>query len=149
MSEQPGYEGYAILELFGHRKIAGYLSSIELAGAGFLRIQVPGEDGAWAAEQLYSPSAVYALTPTDEPTVRAMVQRSGQTSEVTPFRLPPPPVRWPCPNCQFSMAVPEDDRARCGGCWTTYRVERTSEGVLFHALVPAEAREDDDDDFDR
>lgn len=146
--EQGKYEGWTILELFGHRKLAGYLSPIELAGAGFLRMQVPGDNGVWAAEQLYSPQAVYALTPTTEETVREMVKRSAVSSDVTPFRLPPPPVRWTCPNCQYSLAVPEGDTARCHGCYTEYRVERTADGLLFHALGTDEAPEDDDDDDD-
>lgn len=61
------FEGWAILELMGHRKLAGYLSEHEIAGKGFIRIDVPTEP---PATQLYSPAAVYAITPTTEEVAR-------------------------------------------------------------------------------
>lgn len=36
------FEGWAILELMGHRRLAGYVREVELAGAGLLRLDVPG-----------------------------------------------------------------------------------------------------------
>lgn len=35
-------ECWAILELMGRRKLAGYVRDVTVAGAGFLRIDVPG-----------------------------------------------------------------------------------------------------------
>lgn len=35
------FAGYAILELMGHRRLAGYVRETELAGAGVLRLDVP------------------------------------------------------------------------------------------------------------
>lgn len=69
MSEQslPAWAGWAILELMGHRKLGGFLSEETLAGAAFVRIDVPGPErpadgdpfGEKAlATQFYSPSAV-------------------------------------------------------------------------------------------
>lgn len=34
--------GWAILELMGHRRLAGYVSEQEIAGAAFIRVDVPG-----------------------------------------------------------------------------------------------------------
>ena len=60
---------WAILELMGHRRLAGHLTEQEIAGHGFLRIDVP--DGEkMLATQFYSPSAVYAITPTTEEIAR-------------------------------------------------------------------------------
>ncbi len=42
MSEQT-FEGWCILELMGHRKLAGLVAQQEIAGAAFLRIDVPAE----------------------------------------------------------------------------------------------------------
>jgi hypothetical protein len=36
------FEGWAILELMGHRRLAGRVSEIEIAGAKMLRLDVPG-----------------------------------------------------------------------------------------------------------
>lgn len=57
------FEGWVILELMGHRRLAGYLREETVAGAAFVRIDVPGDKGA-IATQFYSPSAVYCITPT-------------------------------------------------------------------------------------
>lgn len=36
-----GFEGWAILELMGHRRLGGYLTEQEIAGAAFIRIDIP------------------------------------------------------------------------------------------------------------
>jgi hypothetical protein len=72
MSEQrDSFEGWAILELFGHRKLGGRLSQVEIAGQGFIRIDVPDVE-ADQATQFYAPSAVYGITPCTEATARAI-----------------------------------------------------------------------------
>jgi hypothetical protein len=35
------FAGWAIVELMGHRRLAGYVQEVELAGAGMLRLDVP------------------------------------------------------------------------------------------------------------
>lgn len=40
-AEQPREIGWAILELMGHRRLGGYLREETIAGAAFLRIDVP------------------------------------------------------------------------------------------------------------
>lgn len=48
MTDQPAadtaFEGWVILELMGHRRLAGYLSERQIGGASFLRIDVPSND---------------------------------------------------------------------------------------------------------
>jgi hypothetical protein len=65
---EKGFEGWAILELTGHRRLGGRLSEATIAGGGFIRIDVPhpNEAGVFTASQFYSPAAVYAITPTTE-----------------------------------------------------------------------------------
>lgn len=82
-----GFEGWAILELMGHRRLAGYVREQNVAGAGFIRIDVPG-DGADVATQLYAPGALYCLTPTTEDIARRFA-RSCQPEPVTRWELPP------------------------------------------------------------
>lgn len=86
MSEKNTFEGFAILELMGHRRLAGYVSEQEIAGAGMIRIDIPGEQGL-ATTQLYSPSALYCLTPTTEEVARALATRH-QPKPVQPWELP-------------------------------------------------------------
>jgi hypothetical protein len=63
-----GIDGWAILELMGHRRLGGRVSEAIIAGGAFIRIDVPhpNEAGIFTASQFYSPSAVYAITPTTE-----------------------------------------------------------------------------------
>lgn len=76
---------WAILELMGHRRLAGKVLEQEIAGARFIRIDVPGPGGT-AATQLYSPQAVYCITPTTEEVARA-VASANQPEPVTRWEL--------------------------------------------------------------
>lgn len=77
-----------ILELLGHRKLAGYLTETEIAGAKFLRIDVPTDEGK-NVTQFYSPSAVYCITPTTKEMVSQMAH-SNSPAPVSRFNLLPP-----------------------------------------------------------
>lgn len=60
------FSGWAVVELMGHRKLAGRVSQVTQYGTAMLRLDVPGPDGQVAATQFYSSSAIYCLTPTTE-----------------------------------------------------------------------------------
>lgn len=77
MSESEKFEHWAILELMGHRRLAGKLSEEQIGGATFLRIDVPGKDG-FKTTQFYSPSAVYCITPTSEQIAREVASMAGE-----------------------------------------------------------------------
>lgn len=64
---------WAILELFGHTKTAGEISEQQIAGANFVRIDVPAESGAHT--RFYNPSAIYGITPVSEEIARELAQR--------------------------------------------------------------------------
>jgi hypothetical protein len=85
--EKANYEGWTILELMGHRRLGGYVREQEIAGAAFLRIDVPATDDDPAATQFYSAQAVYAITPTTEAMARAVAAR----------QRPAPVQRWELP----------------------------------------------------
>lgn len=83
--------GWCVIELMGHRRLAGKVTPVEVAGEGFLRVDVPGptagDDGPWQATQVYSPKAVYCLTPT----TREVAVRAAQSCR------PEPVSRWDYP----------------------------------------------------
>jgi hypothetical protein len=87
---EPGwpYEGWAILELMGHRKLGGYMRVVDLVGAAFVRIDVPEEGAFGSATQFYASAAIYAITPTTEETARALA-RGFRPEPVTRWELPP------------------------------------------------------------
>jgi len=67
---EPVSLGWSIVELLGHRVLAGFVSEVEIAGAGFLRVDLWTEEGASRATQFVAPASIYAITPTTEAAVR-------------------------------------------------------------------------------
>jgi len=108
------FEGWAILELMGHRKLAGRISEATLGGGAFIRIDVPG-DGADVATQFYSPSAVYCITPTTEDIARRTASRN-RPEPVTRYELPaaPEPRRAVLDVDPYDEGEDEDDEAEGG-----------------------------------
>lgn len=86
-SEQEIFEGWVVLELMGHRRLAGRMREQQIGGASFLRLDVEDEAGTPLATQYYSPSAVYCITPTTEEIARAFASR-GFDGPVTRWELP-------------------------------------------------------------
>jgi hypothetical protein len=62
------FEGWVILEVMGHRRLAGYVREQEIAGHAFLRIDVLTDP---PSTQFYGAGSVYCLTPVTEETARA------------------------------------------------------------------------------
>jgi hypothetical protein len=89
MSDSTAYQGWAIVELMGHRRLAGRVSEVTQYGTTQLRLDVPGEGDTIAATQFYSGGALYCVTPTDEKTARA-VARLGRPEPVQRWELPAP-----------------------------------------------------------
>jgi hypothetical protein len=80
------FEEWAMLELFGHQRLAGLVTEVQLGGASFVRVDVP-EDGkkkGWKLTKMYNPSAIYSITPVTEETARMVAK--GCTGE--------PITRW-------------------------------------------------------
>src|SRR5438270_3413707 len=72
--ERTGVTGYAVIEQMGHKRIAGYVREVEVAGAGFLLVDIPDVElqgdryvplGS-IATQYVAPSSIYAITPCGE-----------------------------------------------------------------------------------
>lgn len=98
MSETPTFAEWVILELLGHRRLAGYLTEQQIAGHGFLRLDIPGETDSEAcaehfvATQLFNPTSVYAIHPTSE----AIARHAAKTYRQAPLQrweLPAAPAR--------------------------------------------------------
>ena len=78
------FEGWAVLELMGHGKTAGYIKTVELAGHGMLRVDVPtidrnGEEAeSFDRTEYYGPSSVYSLKPVTEEFARYTARQIGK-----------------------------------------------------------------------
>jgi hypothetical protein len=89
MSEETRpYEGWAIVELMGHRRLAGRVSQAEQYGVAMLRLDVPPTEGAQAATQFYGGSSIYCITPVSEEAALLVARRSAPTPIQT-WELPP------------------------------------------------------------
>lgn len=85
-SQQQQFEEWAILELFGHQRLAGLVTAVNLGGASFVRVDVPDiEKEVGAPSKLtkfLNPAAIYSITPVIEETARAAA-RSCSAAPVT------------------------------------------------------------------
>lgn len=78
------FKSWAILELMGHRRLAGLVSEEVRFGTTFLRIDIP--NGKDFVTQYYGGNSIYCLTPTTEETAR-MVARNCQPEPVFKYEI--------------------------------------------------------------
>ncbi len=91
--EEVPFSGWALVEVFGHRQLAGVVSEARIAGKRFVQIDSPESparrEGDYvyearpAATQFYSPGAIYSLTPSTEEDVLSTL-RMGQCRMYAP-----------------------------------------------------------------
>ncbi len=96
------FEGWAVVELMGHRERPGRVSEVEMFGGKLLRIDIPGEDGAEITE-FYSVASIYSLRPVSEDVARDRAKRM----DIRPIR----PVEYRQPSLPAPPA-PDSMRAR-------------------------------------
>ena len=85
---EQAFDEWCIVELLGHRRLAGRVREVQIAGAGMLRLDVPPPPGqdAWQT-QYVAPASVYALHPTTVDIAVAVASRCR----------PEPAHRWELP----------------------------------------------------
>lgn len=91
------FDEWAIVEIMGRKVFAGRVRDSTIGGAPMLRIDVPEAGDQPAYTKYFGSTSIYAITPTDEATARAMAQRLAE----------PPIERWIIP--QAGRALPEPD----------------------------------------
>lgn len=87
--EKQTFEGWAILELMGHRRLGGYVRQVEMFGGALCRIDVPASEDEPAATQFYSAAAIYCVTPTTEE-MACRVAEGYRPQPVNRWELPAP-----------------------------------------------------------
>jgi len=60
------FETWAIVELFGHNKIAGKVSEQTIGGSSMVRVDVPDTEASPKFTRLLNVSAIYAINPVTE-----------------------------------------------------------------------------------
>lgn len=97
LTEGTDLKFWAIVELMGHQRMAGYLTTQSIGSAAMIRVDVPDTDAGSGFTRYVNPSAVYAINPCDEPTARLAAAS---------FR-PQPVQRWELPQ----LPGPDDQPA--------------------------------------
>lgn len=78
MNQPEQFEQWAILELMGRQKLAGYVREKTIAGAGFLHITVPATQKHPEFSRLIAPGSLYAINPVDEMTAKVAAERFNE-----------------------------------------------------------------------
>lgn len=82
------FEGWALVEMMGHRQRAGYVKDVEMFGGKLLRIDIPVDDKTNVTE-FYGCSALYALRPCTEEMVRDHLKSTYDIRPVRPVEYRP------------------------------------------------------------
>jgi hypothetical protein len=69
------FETWAIVELFGHNKIAGKVSEQTIGGSSMVRVDVPDTEASPKFTRLLNVSAIYAINPVTEDVATAYAGR--------------------------------------------------------------------------
>lgn len=119
-TDQAPFDEHCIVELLGHRRLAGRVREVTLAGAGMLRLDIPATDGHDAQTQYISPGSLYALHPTTEAIATAAAARFRpdpvarwelKALDAAPLPAGPDPG-WSDPDLEYESV----DRSNCCGC---------------------------------
>jgi hypothetical protein len=85
----PKFDCWAVLELFGHVRLAGRVTEASIGGCSFLRVDVPKEDGEIDFTRYFGNGAIYSMTPVTEEVARRVGNGSAQ-APVKPWEMPRP-----------------------------------------------------------
>jgi hypothetical protein len=72
VSETEQKEMWALVELFGHQRIAGKVTPSEMGAGDLIRVDVPALKDRAPLTKYYNIKAIYAVTPVDEATATRM-----------------------------------------------------------------------------
>lgn len=98
--------GWCVVEMNGHRRTGAYVTEQEIAGAGFLRLEIPATPGHGPVTLHVNPKSIYCLTPTTQE-IATKAAQLGRPDPVSRWELasisPPPTTDHPSDD--------EDDKA--------------------------------------
>lgn len=67
-------EMWALVELFGHQRIAGKVTQAELGSGELIRVDVPAVKDRAPVTKFYNVKAIYGISPVDEATAARMAE---------------------------------------------------------------------------
>lgn len=93
MSETP-FDQWAIVEVFGHVRLAGHVTEAMIGGGAFIRVDVPEVAGQPAFTRFYGQGAIYSITLVTEEVAR----RAAEAVRERALTVYIPPVRHLAPS---------------------------------------------------
>lgn len=91
--EVEAFEGWALVELMGHRKRAGLCKDVGMIGTRLLRVDVPdATDLMKFTTEFYGGSAIYGMHPCDEATGRRLARNHTYDRAIEPYQEPSAPA---------------------------------------------------------
>ena len=90
VENQTAIEGWCIMDLFGHAKLAGYVSTAMVGTSGMIRVDVPEEGDMPGYTRFVGPGAIYSLTLVTEAVARQALRaiRPPAVTVYLPRQLP-------------------------------------------------------------
>lgn len=117
MTDPTTFESWAIVEVMGHARFAGYVTTQAVGGANFVRVDVPEvpADEYYGARpaftKLLGPSSIYSITPCDEAVARHAA-KEFRARPITSVSMPEPP-RITAPQERAAWDDPDADPLGC------------------------------------
>ena len=87
-TENVSFDQWAIVDVMGHQRYVGRVTEQVIAGAGFVRVDVPKTDKLESWTKLVAPAAIHSITPVSEEIARAMANRE-QREPIQAYELTP------------------------------------------------------------
>lgn len=72
---EPSFNQWALVELFGHTRIAGRVTEQSIAGGALLRVDVPETSSTPAFTRFFGISAIYSINPVTEEVAKSLVEQ--------------------------------------------------------------------------
>jgi hypothetical protein len=102
---------WAIVEIMGHQRYAGWTTEQVVAGQAFLRVDIPQTKAQPAFSKLFGTASIYAISPTTEEIARSVAERVKQ-APIAAYELPDwmqEKLRAPAARPAIAEAVTDDD----------------------------------------
>src|SRR5690554_3458311 len=87
--QDPTFEAWCVIELFGHQKIAGLVTEAVIGGCNLIRVDVPECGDQPAYTRYFGQGAIYSITPVSEEIARSALD-AIRPRPVSPYMLPQP-----------------------------------------------------------
>jgi hypothetical protein len=142
-STQEKFEHFAIVDLFGHLKIAGLVTEATIGGCSLLRVDVPAIGEQPAYTRYFGQAAIYSLTPVSEEIMRSALEYI-RPRPVETYMLPAPAAPSPAPD---AVRPGEIDRRSILAENVPYSNDDNPDGD-FNDYDDDGDFEDEDDDFE-